>query len=94
MRLPFKDGAYKVALESESLLVPISIEIPHNVWNNWYPLCLFWGGKYEKVVLTIHKPVKVKRGADREEIKKKTYDAIFSVLPLVGEEIKDTKKEK
>jgi 1-acyl-sn-glycerol-3-phosphate acyltransferase len=94
VRLPFKDGAYKVALESESLLVPISIEIPHNVWNNWYPLCLFWCGSYDKVVLTVHPPVEVKKDMDREEIKKKTYDAIFSVIPLIGEEIKESKKER
>jgi hypothetical protein len=57
-------------------------------------LCLLWGGTYNKVVLTIHKPVKVKKNMDREAIKKQTYDAIFSVLPLVGEEITETKKEK
>jgi hypothetical protein len=57
-------------------------------------LCLLWGGTYDKVVLTIHKPVKVKKNMDREAIKKQTYDAIFSVLPLVGEEITETKKEK
>lgn len=93
-RLPFKDGAYKVALESESLLVPISIEIPQRVWNNWYPLCLFWGGSHDKVVLTVHKPVEVRKDMDREEIKKETYNAIFSVLPLVGEEVVDEKKKK
>ena len=94
VRLPFKDGAFKVALENGSTLVPISIEIPHHVWNNWYPLCLLWGGSYEKVILTIHKPLEVNKDMDREELKKKTYDAIFSVIPLVGEEIKDDKKEK
>ena len=94
VRLPFKDGAYKVALESESQLVPISIEIPHNVWNNWYPLCLLWGGSYDKVIITCHKSIEVKKDMDREEIKKKTYDAIFSVIPLVGEEITELKKDK
>ena len=94
VRLPFKDGAYKVALESESQLVPVSIEIPHNIWNDWYPLCLLWGGSYDKVVLTVHKPVEVKKDMSRDEIKKKTYDAIFSLIPLVGEEIKEPKKLK
>jgi len=59
-----------------------------------YPLCLLWGGSVENVVLTIHKPVKAKAGMDKEELKKKTYDAIFSVIPLIGEEIKDAKKKR
>jgi hypothetical protein len=46
------------------------------------------------VVLTVHPPVEVKKYMDREEIKKKTYDAIFSVIPLIGDEIKESKKEK
>lgn len=93
-RLPFKDGAYRVALENESELLPISIHIPLTCWNSMYPLCLLWGGSVENVVLTIHKPVKAKAGMDKEELKKKTYDAIFSVIPLIGEEIKDVKKKR
>jgi 1-acyl-sn-glycerol-3-phosphate acyltransferase len=94
VRLPFKDGAFKVALENESQLVPVSIEIPMSCWNSSYPLCLLWGGSCDKVVLTVHKPIDVKKGMDKEELKKQTYDKIFSVLPLIGEEIKEEKKRK
>lgn len=93
-RLPFKDGAYKVALDNESQLIPVSIEIPLTCWNSMYPLCLLWGGSVDNVVLTVHKPIQAKKGMEKEELKKKTYDAIFSVVPLIGEEVKDFKKMK
>ncbi|KAL7535696.1 hypothetical protein ACHAXR_012400 [Thalassiosira sp. AJA248-18] len=93
-RLPFKDGAYRVALENESPLIPVSIKIPLTCWNSWYPLCLLWGGTVENVVLTVQKPIQVKEGMDKEELKKKTYAAIFSEIPLIGEEIKEFKKRK
>ena len=48
----------------------------------------------ENVVLTIHKPIQAKKDSDKEELKKMTYDSIFSVLPLIGEEIVDQKKTK
>ena len=92
VRLPFKDGAYRVALENQSQLVPISIDIPLSCWNSMYPLCLLWGGSVNNVVLTVHEPIQAKNGMDKEELKKKTYDAIFSVLPLIGEEVKELKK--
>lgn len=93
-RLPFKDGAFNVAMENESQIVPVSIHVPVNLWNSWYPLCLLWGGSVENLALTIHKPIQAKKGMDKEELKKKTYDAIFSVIPLIGEEIKEYKKKK
>ena len=92
VRLPFKDGAFKIALENESQIIPMSYHIPLTCWNSLYPLCLLWGGKVENVALTIHKPIQAKKGMDKDELKKKTYDAIFSVIPLIGEEIKDYKK--
>lgn len=94
VRLPFKDGAYRVALENQSQLIPISIDIPLSCWNSMYPLCLLWGGSVNNVVLTVHEPIQAKSGMDKEELKKKTYDAIFSVLPLIGEEVKEPKKTK
>jgi len=94
VRLPFKDGAYRVAMENESPLVPVSINIPLTCWNSWYPLCLLWGGSVDNVVLTVHKPIPAKEGMDKEELKKKTYEAIFSVVPLIGEEVKEFKKKK
>lgn len=93
-RLPFKDGAFNVAMENETQIVPVSIHIPLSCWNSWYPLCLLWGGSVENLALTVHKPIQAKKDMDKEELKKKAYDAIFSVIPLIGEEIKETKKKK
>lgn len=94
VRLPFKDGAYRVAMENESCLVPISINIPLTCWNSWYPLCLLWGGKVDNVVLTVHEPIRARKDMDKEELKKRTYDAVFSVVPLIGEEITELKKKR
>lgn len=88
-RLPFKDGAYKVAMENGSDIIPISIKIPMTCWNSWYPLCLLWGGKCEKVVLTVHKPIPTNKDMKLEDLKKKSYDAIYSVLPMIGEDAKE-----
>jgi len=52
-----------------------------------------WGGSVDNVVLTIHKPIQAKKDSDKEDLKKQTYDAIFSVLPLIGEEIEYKKKK-
>mmetsp|Transcript_36595 Transcript_36595/g.76790 ORF Transcript_36595/g.76790 Transcript_36595/m.76790 type:complete len:312 (+) Transcript_36595:308-1243(+) len=93
-RLPFKDGAYKVAMENESQIIPVSINIPLTCWNSWYPMCLLWGGSVDNVVLTVHEPLQAKKDMDKEELKKKSYDAIFSEIPLIGEEIKEFKKRK
>ena len=93
-RLPFKDGAYRVAMENESQIIPVSIHIPLTCWNSWYPLCLLWGGSVENVVLSVHKPIQAKKDMDKEKLKQETYNAIFSEIPLIGEEIKETKKRK
>ncbi|KAG7344176.1 1-acyl-sn-glycerol-3-phosphate acyltransferase [Nitzschia inconspicua] len=75
-RLPFKDGAFKVAQENDSVLIPISIEIPLTAWNSMYPLTK----ATSPVVLTIHKPIPTK-GRDTESLKKESFDVIYSVLP-------------
>ena len=46
------------------------------------------------VVLTVHKPIQVTEGMDKEALKKETFDAIFSVIPLSGDELDELKKEK
>jgi 1-acyl-sn-glycerol-3-phosphate acyltransferase len=75
-RLPFKDGAFKVAQENDSVLIPVSIEIPLTAWNSFYPLTK----APNPIVLTIHKPIPTK-GKDLEELKKKSFNVIYSVLP-------------
>lgn len=75
-RLPFKDGAFKVAMENDSVLLPVSIEIPLTAWNSIYPL----RKAPNPVILTVHKPISTK-GKDLEALKKESFDTIYSVLP-------------
>ena len=92
-KLPFKDGAFKIALENKSEIVPISINVPPATWNSFYPFCLLWGGKGETIVITIHEPIQAKEGISREELKKQSMDIIYSVLPPLyhGEDVKKVK---
>jgi 1-acyl-sn-glycerol-3-phosphate acyltransferase len=78
-RLDFKDGAFIVAQSNRSDIIPLSLDIPRNVWNDWYPLSS-WRMR-PVVTLTIHKPIKVTGDEDREVLKKQCMDRIYSVLP-------------
>jgi 1-acyl-sn-glycerol-3-phosphate acyltransferase len=84
-RLPFKDGAFKIAVENQSPLVPISIDIPMMAWNSMYP---FTSKQVMPVVLTVHKPIPTKdiKPDDIEGLKAKCYDTIYSVLPDFNKE--------
>lgn len=79
-RLPFKYGAYKMAVESEVPLVPISIDIPLQVWNDAYPFNILWTKK-DPIVLTIHEPIPVKKDMDMDVLIQKSSKEIYSVLP-------------
>jgi len=89
-RLPFKDGAFKVAMDNESALIPISIEIPMTVWNRPYPLP--WGSA-DPVVLTIHKAIPSKKDSDKEALKKQCFDTISSCLPRCDDDDDDGKED-
>jgi lysophosphatidate acyltransferase len=91
-KLPFKDGAFIIAQNNCSPLVPISIEIPTNAWTSWYPLQLLWTRDSPSVIITVHKPIPVTGKEDRETLKKTCFDQIYSVLPPVIEV--DDKKAK
>lgn len=75
-RLPFKDGALNVAMKNKSDLIPLSLEIPLGIWNSSYP---FWG-KPEPVVITVHDAIKVSGDENKDELRKKCCDTIYSVL--------------
>mmetsp|Transcript_2640 Transcript_2640/g.5527 ORF Transcript_2640/g.5527 Transcript_2640/m.5527 type:complete len:315 (-) Transcript_2640:93-1037(-) len=79
-RLPFKDGAFKVAKNNDSQLVPISINVPVTAWNSLYPFAAA-----EPVVLTVHKPIDSK-GKEIETLKKECSEVIYSVLPDYSKE--------
>lgn len=82
-RLPFKDGAFNMAMQAEVPLMPISIEVPSSAWNSTYPYCLLWKklSDMDPVVLTVHKPIPVTQSSDKEALKKQAFDVIYSVLP-------------
>lgn len=81
-KLPFKDGAFRIAADNGTCIVPMSIDIPLNIWNTGYP---FIKDKIKNVItITVHDPISVKKGANKEEIqqiKEKCESIIYSVLP-------------
>ena len=77
-RLPFKDGAFKVAMENKSSIIPISLEIPLTAWNSWYPLVRH--PSPAPIRITVHPPISTV-GKDIETLKQESFDIIYSVLP-------------
>ena len=80
-RLPAKDGAFIVAQTNKSPLIPVSIDIPETAWNSLYPLNVLWGGHRPVVKITVHPIVRVSGTEDREKLKLKCMEQIYSVLP-------------
>lgn len=85
--LPFKDGAFNVALENESTLIPISINIPTTAWNRVYPL-VPWK-RCDPIVVTVHKGIPVNKNSDKEKLKKTSSNVIYSCLPRYDEAKQD-----
>lgn len=91
VKLPFKDGAFRIALENEAMIVPITINVPPHAWNSYYPLnrWCWWGGGGDvakendksKIVMTIHEPIQVKKGMDLNQLKQQCQEIIYSHLP-------------
>jgi len=84
-KLPFKDGAFKIAIENQAPLVPITINVPPDAWNNLYPLNILWGGNKDpsknKIIMTIHAPIEVKKDMEIQPLKEKCQEIIYSALP-------------
>jgi 1-acyl-sn-glycerol-3-phosphate acyltransferase len=77
-RLPFKDGAFKIATSNKSKIIPISIDIPLTAWNSLYPL----SRNATKVILTVHPPIEsAPYQGNLNELKSKCFETIYSVLP-------------
>jgi 1-acyl-sn-glycerol-3-phosphate acyltransferase len=85
-KLPFKDGAFIVAQDNKSKIVPISLEIPKNAWNTLYPLSLLWTKECPVVKMTIHKPIQTTGSEDRQELKERCMKVIYDALPPVPSE--------
>lgn len=87
-RLPAKDGAFILAQNNQSLLIPISIEIPPDGWNSLYPLNQLWGGNAPAVQITVHPSIRPNQNGEkegREQLKQQCMDQIYSVLPKYEE---------
>jgi len=83
-KLPFKAGAFKIAIENQTQVVPMSIHVPLGVWNSLYPFNLLWGthlSDENKITLTVHEPIQTTNTTVLDELKKKCYDVIYSALP-------------
>lgn len=85
-RLPFKDGAFNMAIRDEVDIIPVSIDVPNNLWNDCYPFTL----SPRKVVVTVHKAIEVNKNSDKAQLKKQCEESIYSVLPTH----RDTAKSK
>lgn len=93
-KLEFKAGAFNVAIQNKSPLVPVSIEIPLDAWNRLYPLSLLWGEKSNPIILTVHKMIPIKGDEDREALMTQCTNTIYSVLPPVPAMGVEVKKDK
>ena len=76
-RLPAKNGAFIVAQENKSMLVPLSIEISMTAWNSLYP----FQRAPQSVKMTIHKPMQADESTTVEQLKEKCMNQIYSALP-------------
>ena len=83
-QLPFKDGAFNIAMESQVPIVPISIQIPRRAWNQLYPFNLLWNRNIEPAILTIHKAIPVTKDSNKEALKEECFRVVYSVLPLAA----------
>jgi len=67
--LPFKDGAFQLAIDHKFTLIPVTIYLPEDIWFN----------NKKKCSLTIHKPLPPTE--DLAELKQKAFAVITSALP-------------
>ena len=84
--MPFKAGAFKIAVENQTQVVPMTFHIPLDVWNNVYPLNMLCGealSDENKITITVHEPIQTTNSTDIEELKEKCYNVIYSALPPI-----------
>jgi len=77
--LPFKKGAFKLAMDFKLPLVPITIDGAYKI----LPRTSKFDVKYGKIILTIHRPIMPNTvgKTDLTLVMKETYDTIQSALP-------------
>jgi len=75
----FKRGAFKMAMQSNVRIVPVSLVGMHRTFPSWAVMPICPGEQFMKVV--IHKPIQTE-GRSEEDISKETYEAINAGLPV------------
>ncbi|RHY21863.1 hypothetical protein DYB25_002063 [Aphanomyces astaci] len=70
--LPFKDGAFDLAIGAKVRVLPVTIIIPDDLWT--------WN-RLGKVKLVIGKPIAIEDGMTREQLKQKAFDVVLGNLP-------------
>jgi len=92
-KLPFKAGAFKIAVDNETRIVPISIHVPLGIWNNLYPISLLWGAALSdenKIIITVHDLIQTTSASDIDKLKEECCNIIYSVLPALHDDESET----
>ncbi|CAM9385047.1 unnamed protein product [Pylaiella littoralis] len=84
--LDFKDGAFQLAIDSNSVVVPFTLDLPED---------LFHGPK-KRTKITVHKPI---RPGDPEfkdvtTLRKHCFDTVIGALPYAEAMLEEQKKQK
>ena len=75
--IPFKKGAYLLAVQFNLPIVPVTIDGAFDVMPRFEKL-----PKWGHIKITIHKPIEVPEGGFRvKDVMAESYDAIHSALP-------------
>ena len=103
-KLPFKNGAYRIAMQNKSDIIPVSIHVPDGCWNSSYPFNLIFSFLLRSthvdvplITMTIHKPIKFSEDTSLDQLREKSMEQIYSVLPPVCDsttQISTSNKEK
>lgn len=80
-RLPFKNGAFNIALETKCKVVPLSIYIPPAIYNSWYPFNFLSSNKRMSITIRVHKVIDMQVGMDKEKLRGLCKYYIYSALP-------------
>ncbi|GMI01164.1 hypothetical protein TrVE_jg7623 [Triparma verrucosa] len=83
--LPFKHGAFSMAMSEEVDIVPVSIELSDDAWKRFFGYGFIWGFEEAKskpaAILTVHPVMKTKDfNGDKEKMMKAGQEIIYSCL--------------
>ncbi|CAN0317349.1 unnamed protein product [Ectocarpus sp. 12 AP-2014] len=84
--LDFKDGAFQLAIDSNSVVVPFTLDLPEN---------LFHGPK-QRTKITVHEPIRPGDPAfkDVATLRKHCFDTVMGALPYAEGMLEEQRKQK